>query len=735
MSTLHRFTSIALATLAISTPQAQAQQAASAPVAATSAPAVDSGQPHRIEVTAKAADVDGRLDATVGRIVLTDKDIVRYQDSNLPDLLRRVPGVDVVTAPGGTQEIRLRGLGDGYTQILLNGDPVPPGFSIDSLPPSLIERIEVQKVGSVDQSARAIAGTINIILKQRKSSTNRADMTAAVWRQSDRDSGSVSLDASGKERSTTYGVTGEVRHFRSALSKGTSYEAWDASGAPVSKQFTTSPQTTDGESISLVPRLGWQAGEGDKWKLDGFLSLTRRRVHIIEDRNLEFGDPPEYASNDLRVPSVTLSARSSIGWDHAMEAGAKLATKLGAQVNRRDSKAVLDAYDENGVLILDRHVRSLARDSTFTFSGQYRLPMLGTHAMVYGWDSAQTSRSETRIQRDVTPTGLPPNNLDDAYDAKVQRVALFAQDEFEVTETMSAYLGLRWEGLKTHSEGTTFDTVDSTSGVYSPVLNMLWKLPGKPADQVRLGFSRTYKAPEVADLMPRIYLSTNNSALEPDGQGNPKLRPELATGVDVAYEHYLPNDGLVSVSVFGRRIQDVIVMQLVHLDSGWLQSPQNMGTATTYGIEVEARTALKNLVADAPAISLRGNLVRNWSHVDAVPGPNNRLARQAPFSGNIGLEYAAANCPLKLGGNFNFQAGGPVRLLNTLSSDRRPQRTLDLFGLWSFTSGTSLRLSVTNALHQDVGVQSRYVDATGSSQQDAVSTTSATYRLTFQTQL
>jgi len=46
-----------------------------------------------------------------------------------------------VTVTGNT--IRMRGLDAGYTQILVNGERPPPGFSLDNLPPDQIEKIEI----------------------------------------------------------------------------------------------------------------------------------------------------------------------------------------------------------------------------------------------------------------------------------------------------------------------------------------------------------------------------------------------------------------------------------------------------------------------------------------------------------------------------------------------------------------------------------------------------------------
>ena len=80
-------------------------------------------------------------------------------------MLKRLPGVTIQGRPGRGGAIRLRGLGSGYTQILLDGERVPPGFSLDSLTPEQIERIEILRAPTAETGARAIAGTINIVTR------------------------------------------------------------------------------------------------------------------------------------------------------------------------------------------------------------------------------------------------------------------------------------------------------------------------------------------------------------------------------------------------------------------------------------------------------------------------------------------------------------------------------------------------------------------------------------------
>ena len=78
-------------------------------------------------------------------MVFGREELDRYGDSSVGDVLKRLPGVTMSGTPGRGGDIRMRGLGNGYTMILLNGEPAPRGFSLDSIPPEQVERIEVMR--------------------------------------------------------------------------------------------------------------------------------------------------------------------------------------------------------------------------------------------------------------------------------------------------------------------------------------------------------------------------------------------------------------------------------------------------------------------------------------------------------------------------------------------------------------------------------------------------------------
>ena len=245
-------------------------------------------------------------------------------------------------------------------------------------------------------------------------------------------------------------------------------------------------------------------------------------------------------------------------------------------------------------------------------------------------------------------------------------------------------------------------------------MQTLYKLPGRKGEQVRLALTRTYKAPSTNSLIPRRFTSTNNSPTEPDNQGNPDLRPELATGIDVAVEKFWDQGAMMGVSAAVRRITDYNRRGLRFINQRWVSLPINDGTATTKTLEFDAKFPIQTFYKTAPPIDFRLNLNRNWSTVELVPGPNNRLDQQTPLSATIGLDYRMKGGEVTAGGSYSFKSGGPVRISENQSRYLTARRELDVYALWKFTPKTQIRLTLANVLRQDSLNESTYFDAAGS---------------------
>ena len=174
-----RFAAAAAALLASTALRAQERAPPPSPPAP---PAEPTQQLDRVEITDTRADeTEQRRQSTAAKIVVGREEIERYGDSTLGEVLKRLPGVTMQGAPGRGGAIRMRGLGSGYTQILLDGERVPPGFSIDSMDPDQVERIEILRAPTAETGARAIAGTINIVTREGYRKRDNDLKVGAAW--------------------------------------------------------------------------------------------------------------------------------------------------------------------------------------------------------------------------------------------------------------------------------------------------------------------------------------------------------------------------------------------------------------------------------------------------------------------------------------------------------------------------------------------------------------------------
>ena len=118
-------------------------------------------QPTELEAVVVSAQSEAetlRRTNSIQKIVLSEEDIERYGDATVGDVLRRLPGVSFTGPAGVVKDARIRGLDKGYTQFLIDGQPVPTAtkerqIQVDRLPADMIERIEIIRSPSASMAA------------------------------------------------------------------------------------------------------------------------------------------------------------------------------------------------------------------------------------------------------------------------------------------------------------------------------------------------------------------------------------------------------------------------------------------------------------------------------------------------------------------------------------------------------------------------------------------------------
>jgi outer membrane receptor for ferrienterochelin and colicin len=398
----------------------------------------------QVEVKGPGA-LELRRNDTAGRIVVGREELARYGDTTLSGALRRQPGLSVAGS-----EIRMRGLGAGYTQILIDGDPAPAGFAVDTLSPDLVERIEILRSASADTSAQAVAGSINIVLRKATGAAHRSLKLGAEQAQR-RTSPSATLQWSGRDGARSYGLAATLSQVRRHDDPLIAERAAGTAEGDALRRFDEQDDTRV-TKLSLAPRIDIKLPGADTLGLQALFDLSRYSFTGSQRETTLLGTPT--ASPDARWQGVydTWLAKSDLSWSHRFDI-AKLVLKAGVEANRRPGDYLFRGTDAGGQPWFERAVTSSATERRVSSSGKYVAPLGASHDIALGWDAAATRRGETRLQRDSVPGQAPYAVLDQDYQATVGRLALYAQDEWTPRPGLQAYLGLRWEGLDTATDG------------------------------------------------------------------------------------------------------------------------------------------------------------------------------------------------------------------------------------------------------------------------------------------
>jgi outer membrane receptor protein involved in Fe transport len=655
----------------------------------------------QVRVTASA--LDRRAQSTTAAIVVGRDEILRQGDTSLLEVLKRQPGITIDGAPGKAA-IRMRGLGSGYVAMLLDGLPAPAGLSLETIDPELVERIEILRAPTAETSGQAVAGAINIILRKAgKSAAPQTELKAGSALAAGRLAPSLSAQHAGRTGTLAYTLVATFTR-RADTYAGRAVE--ESRARPLLRETAWTDRQRE-DRLELAPRLDWQPSARDTLSSQSYVRWKRIDNAKLELEDTQAGTPSSFphGASSYRAKSPP-QGYADLSWTRKLDEGARFSAKLSAYAKAIDADFLYRGMDLADSLLETHHVSSGQSERGLTFNGSYRRPILKTHALALGWELGRTRRGEFRREHQRDAAGRPLLDSDEAFQAMVRRSAFWIQDEWDLNAAWSAYLGLRREDLHTAGEGNAHAAVDVDSGVWSPIFQGLFKPGGQDdagkRDQFRFALSRTYKAPQIIQLMPRRYtVDNNNSAINPDQQGNPNLRPELALGADLAWEHYAGKDDMLSVSAFAKRIRD-ITLDRVFLQNGvWIVMPDNAGAATVRGLEFEAKHR-------HGALAMRVNVARNWSRLEAVAGPDNRIAGQPAWSGNLGLDYAAPGRPVDLGGTWTYRGSHASRQSPLLADHGDAKRQLDLYAVWKRTARSKVRLSVSDLLHRDYNDGSIY---------------------------
>ncbi len=663
-----------------------------------------------VEVKAIAAEKSAEFVA--GKIIIGRKNIEQSGANNVQEVLKKHPAVTV----SGQGKVGLMGL-PGYTQILIDGAPSPSAKNVLELDTVHIEKIEIVRSAVAEFGPYGIAGTINIVTRKISSKSTMQTNAGAAYSDLNKSANvAISRNVTDDRSALDYGVqfSGSKSH-RVALSHAETITSSRLSGL-IEFDQSQKQSDIDTDQISLSGTLLFKIN--DQHKLEGDPSILMLNTDTKEDEKNQWQlsqNRPIALSRRQEVPFTTMAL--PVKWTFRINDAQQLMVRYSPTALRYTSKS--DSEDLSAKSVVNR--RSMRKDVEQQIDFlkiDFLQRIENGHELKWG---ANVGRNRNRSDFSYFLNGYRDASLDlfgASSEIDDSKKTFYLQDEWRVNSKFAVNLGITTERRDTDIRDGLFHS-QTNYQVVAPSLHFAWKINGSNQRQLRLSLARTFNAPYLDQLSLRPSINPiapcdqqkhciPNSIYFPDKAGNPSLQPERANGINLTYDYYVSDEGLLSLNAFSRLISDTFGNQVQLENVLWSNQPRyvarpiNHSSASTMGVGIEAQLPVRDLVKSAPDISINAAINFAHSQVKALPGPYNRLADQAPWSFKLGASYTMQNVPVKLGFELNTTQDSWTQATQDTRVFLKNHPELNVNGTWTIHSKLRLRFNLYDVINKDV---------------------------------
>ena len=589
-----------------------------------------------------------------------------FEPLTVGDILKRTPSTVFVSDILEFDGVRLRGLDPGYTQILINGKRVPGAdvdrsFWVDRIPAELVERVEIVRSSSANRSGDAVAGALNIVMRDAYEFSGAYARAGALYFDDGEIKpviGGVVAGAIGAAR----GILGLNLQGRYNPKQKQSFRYGPEDDVLEFDNREDQSDVRDGTDYSANGDLVVPVGTGNL-RVSGFVVHTDRTETEL---SREYED--ETTIDDLEL--VTLADQ----FEDITQDNYTLSASLTQTILNGETEFVVDytAFNEDITSTENESEFDPFPDvdefgSTRTFSTTddrmwtARLDhkrAIGMVDLEFGVDFSSKTRdgelSEAEIEDLNDPYPTPEALPGGFYTIDETRVDPFVM--LSHTNGVFAWeAGLRYE--TTDSEIIDLETGDGGSTDYQFLLpSAHLKINLSENDRISLSAARTVRRPNFDQLSPATL--EEEPTEDDDFRGNPLLKPESAWGFDVGYERRLGRMGVTGINFFYRDISDLIELtntgEISDSGDGFVFQPQNVGSGQVWGIEFDFSAPLTVLGLPNTGLFLNYSWLDS-SVTDPVTGEDRRFNNQAESVFNIGFIQQIPTWGMSFGASYRKQ--------------------------------------------------------------------------------
>lgn len=604
-------------------------------------------------------NIDG-VSASV--IVVTKEDIEKISASTLKDVFEKIPSINAQYArfphPSSKSKaaISIRGVGANGTLILLDGKRLSAEtenpYEMNRIPASMIERIEIVK-GSMSTlyGSDAIGGVINIITKKITEAQTAIDLKYGLNKKGDAKQKNFNFTTIGKNDYFNYKVFGSVVD-EEAFTKKKRYT-----------QTAVNPQT--GAVIGANPQNA---------------VLGKEDVTFIDDATvLSFGTRLEKNLTDNLLAGIDFNyfkeEREGIYLGNAKFSGGGLIKNtpiLSKDNNKRIDVSTDFEYQANKDLTTNlKFYRSYYKKRNETTPVNFTGPVNKKFSANVTIDNVESTttyllndsniltfgaeyRKETRDSSAINPN---PSS-DDFITKEVTYKSLFLQDEIEITDSLNATLGARYDHISNADSKVTFQA------------GAVQKLNDNTS--LRVNYSQGFRAPDTAELFVVAPVFKDGKRFGSDVIFGPKttaydLKPEESQSFEIALSNNF-NKLSSEIVAFHTNIKDKIELVSYGAGAGKYYTSENLDKVEINGLELRLDYDFTNYL----------NTNFNLTYLDTEDKTLNKELTFTPdISASLGIDYKVTN---SLNTNLSLRYIGE-QYTNSQNSEKTEDYTLVDLGL------------------------------------------------------
>lgn len=529
------------------------------------------------------------------KITYATSDLLSQAGGTAGDILKNMPSVAMGGSPNHNRDIRFRGLGNGYTLVLINGRNVGIKGNnretvLDMIPAAQIESIEILSQPGADVQADGMNGVINIILKKNAQLGTSGSVFVATDNLGGYDA-NISLNQK-KGRLQVMGSLEQLRRQADKTEVGVRTRLKNDGSVneiiPIDKFERKRFENTTG-------RLNLSYESGKQWFFEGEYLHGKQAEDKDKTENNRTLDPngnfkkgtfrDEVENKNLVFHNAFFRAKKI--WNNGLQLDMGLNTNLGKESKfelREDYFLKMDGSTDLTKVPKSQRENEQIRNKTFNPHLHLMKRFSANLSVKVGYQGFLVERNSKRLTEDFKPDEnqwvVNGTNRNEFSVWENTHALFLASDYF--TGRWKLSLGYRHELTRIRSQSLTDTLFSGNSQNSLPLPNLKANYTLSENEYFTASIGRRVRRPGFQDLNP----FTEIKDITEIKQGNPGLQSELAWAYELGYFRQF-NWFNVGLNAFYRDIDNLIQKNITTTAEGIiLERMENLSSAFTYGYEL-----------------------------------------------------------------------------------------------------------------------------------------------------